>query len=424
MKLRNQYKNPSGVKDYFNNEGLIREELINLIKGKYVTSGFLPMDTSILNNTDLLSSKYAGGSEILKEMYNLTDGGERDLSLRYDLTVPFLKYMSMNPTLKFPVKRYEIGKVFRDGPVKKGRLREFTQCDIDILGVSDVLAEAELISVVSSVLREVDINFRTEINNVKIINGLLEYLDVDVSKYKSIFLTLDKKLKITEAEMISNLLDLGMSESQVYILLRNLDQAGYEGIESLLGLKVNLITEGVKEVLTLLNYLDSDEVIYNPYLARGLEIYTGCVYEVFIVGGVVSSSIASGGRYNNILGKMMGGKIEIDAVGMSLGLDVLMEELSSRELKPNNVVDYLIIPLGTEKECLKLAGILRDKGYVVEIEMIKKSLSKALKYADANGYSKVLILGEDEVKEDKVLLKDLDIRESYDISMDLIKTTW
>jgi histidyl-tRNA synthetase len=419
MKLRNQYKNPSGVKDYFYNENVLREKIIDSIKKAYKRSGFLSMETSILNNTDILSSKYGGGAEILKEMYTLSDQGDRDLALRYDLTVPFVKYMAMNPTLKFPIKRYEIGKVFRNGPVKKGRLREFTQCDMDILGVSDILAEAELLQNVMGILENLGLEIKVEINNIKIIYGLLEYLEVGEESYKSIVLTLDKQKKITSVEMVSELVEKGLTSEKADWLLLRLD--GYLlDPNSIKLLGSSLINDGYDEIERLKYLLGKDNVVWNPYLARGLEIYTGSIYEVFIENGQITSSVASGGRYDSVIGEMLNGKMNVPAVGISIGLDVILDELLYRDDQPERRYKegILIIPLGTEKRSLEVANILRNKGYVVEVEMIKKTLSKALKYADSNGYASVLIIGEEEEKKGTVKLRNLVTRTEKEVILE------
>src|SRR5699024_3772201 len=140
------YQNVKGTQDYLPNAEKVRRDIRRILEDVFIQYGCQPIETPILNYTELLASKYGGGAEILEEMYTLTDRGERSLALRYDLTIPFAKVIAMNPTLKFPFKRYEIGKVFRDGPIKTGRLREFTQCDVDIVGVESQIAEAEEIT--------------------------------------------------------------------------------------------------------------------------------------------------------------------------------------------------------------------------------------------------------------------------------------
>ncbi|WP_328587730.1 ATP phosphoribosyltransferase regulatory subunit [Alteribacter lacisalsi] len=161
--------------------------------------------TPILNYTELLASKYGGGAEILEEMYTLTDRGERDLALRYDLTIPFAKVAAMNPTLKKPFKRYEIRKVFRDGPIKTGRLREFTQCDVDIVGVDSQAAEAELMVIALDAFKKMDLKVVIQYNNRKLLTGMLDAYGTPAEKIKSIVLILDKLEKIGLNAVLSEL---------------------------------------------------------------------------------------------------------------------------------------------------------------------------------------------------------------------------
>ncbi|HKZ42042.1 MAG TPA: ATP phosphoribosyltransferase regulatory subunit, partial [Candidatus Hodarchaeales archaeon] len=160
-----------GTTDYLPNEQIIRARIAAKLSRVFELYGFLPLETPILEYYDILASKYAGGAEILKETYKLTDQGQRELALRYDLTIPFSRVLGMNPSLPKPFKRYEIGKVFRDGPVKPGRNREFTQCDVDIAGVKSVIAESELIALTLDVFSLLKIDINVEINNRKLLSG-------------------------------------------------------------------------------------------------------------------------------------------------------------------------------------------------------------------------------------------------------------
>lgn len=151
------YQNVKGTQDYLPNAEVVRRNIRQILEEVFIQYGCQPLETPILNYTELLASKYGGGAEILEEMYTLTDRGERELALRYDLTIPFAKVVAMNPSLKMPFKRYEIGKVFRDGPIKTGRFREFTQCDVDIVGVDSQVAEAELMMMALDVFNKLEL---------------------------------------------------------------------------------------------------------------------------------------------------------------------------------------------------------------------------------------------------------------------------
>lgn len=170
------YQNVRGTQDYLPTQEVIRRNIRRTLEDTFILYGCKPLETPILNYTKLMASKYAGGAEILKEMYTLTDRGERDLALRYDLTIPFAKVIAMNPQLSMPFKRYEIGKVFRDGPIKAGRFREFTQCDVDVVGIESQSAEAELMMMTIDAFNKLNIEMVIQFNNRKLLAGLLQFL--------------------------------------------------------------------------------------------------------------------------------------------------------------------------------------------------------------------------------------------------------
>ncbi|WP_406688041.1 ATP phosphoribosyltransferase regulatory subunit, partial [Rossellomorea vietnamensis] len=202
------YQNVKGTQDYLPEAQVIRREVRRTLEDVFIQYGCKPLETPILNYTELLASKYAGGAEILEEMYTLTDRGERDLALRYDLTIPFAKVAAMNPTIPMPFKRYEIGKVFRDGPIKAGRFREFTQCDVDIIGVESQVAEAELMMMAVDAFGKLGLNITIQFNNRKLLTGMLEIFGVETDQVNQAVLILDKLEKIGAVAVLSELGDL------------------------------------------------------------------------------------------------------------------------------------------------------------------------------------------------------------------------
>ena len=167
--------NVKGTSDSLPNSEIVKRKVINILTSTFENYGYLPLDTTILCHYDLLASKYSGGSEILKEVYTLNDQAERNLGLRYDLTVPFAKVISMNVNkdITLPFKRYEVGKVFRDGPVKTGRAREFYQCDVDVCGIEGSFIEAEMLAMTISCYKKLGINIYIEVNNRKLLEGFI-----------------------------------------------------------------------------------------------------------------------------------------------------------------------------------------------------------------------------------------------------------
>jgi len=411
MKKMN-YQNVRGTQDYLPEQEIIRRKIRRTLEDTFIQYGCKPLETPILNYTDLMASKYAGGAEILQEMYRLTDRGERNLALRYDLTIPFAKVMAMNPTLPMPFKRYEIGKVFRDGPIKAGRYREFTQCDVDIVGVKTQAAEAELMLMAVDAFRKLNITMTIQFNNRKLLYGLLQLFEVPTEQINQVILILDKKEKISQEMLMEELQSLNLHSVSLQNIEGFLNETPSIDYFRKYEEKNQLIAQGVKELCELMSYLDvlsiSTQCVFNPYLARGLEIYTGTIYEMFLVDGTIKSSIGSGGRYDNAIGGLLGTKEQISTVGISFGLDVIYAscELSGL-IEKTSEVDIYIIPISTEKEALKLATTLREEGKRVEVELSGKKLRKAMEKANREQIANVIVLGETEVEKGYYELKNM-----------------
>ncbi|MFE8697608.1 histidine--tRNA ligase [Cytobacillus sp. FJAT-53684] len=409
------YQNVKGTQDYLPNAEKVRKEITKILEYTFVQYGCKPLETPILNYTELLASKYGGGSEILEEMYTLSDRGGRDLALRYDLTIPFAKVVAMNPTLRMPFKRYEIGKVFRDGPIKTGRFREFTQCDVDLVGVESQIAEAELMKMALDAFNKLDLAVTIQYNNRKLLTGMLEFFETDKKLINNVVLILDKLEKVGVKSVISELNGLGLAKSPIKLIeqfLIDKNNISYSYFER--ASKQNeLVKQGLgelRELDTYLEYLDiKGECVFNPFLARGLEIYTGTIYEIFLLDQSIKSSIGSGGRYDNAIGGLLGTDETFSTVGISFGLDVIYSAITSlnkcifEQLK----VDFYIIPMNTKKESLLLASYLRNKGYNVELELSDKKIGKALDKANKENIRNVIIIGEDEVNNNQFIIKDM-----------------
>jgi len=409
------YQNVKGTQDYLPNAEEVRRNIRRTLEDVFIQYGCKPLETPILNYTELLASKYGGGAEILEEMYTLTDRGERDLALRYDLTIPFAKVVAMNPTLKMPFKRYEIGKVFRDGPIKTGRFREFTQCDVDVVGVDSQIAEAELMIMALDAFRKLDIKVTIQYNNRKLLTGMLDVFGTESEKINKVVLILDKLEKVGLEAVVSELNDQGLSNSTITLIKQFLtdDQnTSFSYFETFAEQNVE-VKQGLNELKELESYLEflsvNNQCVFNPFLARGLEIYTGTIYEIFLSDQSIKSSIGSGGRYDNAIGGLIGTNENFSTVGISFGLDVIYTAMSTseKELKENTNVDYFIVPLGTQKESLLVANYLRNKGYKVEFEMSNKKIGKALDKANKEKIRRVIIIGEDEVKNNQFKVKDM-----------------
>ena len=410
------YQNVRGTQDYLPEQEVTRRAIRRTLEDTFMAYGCKPIETPILNYTELMASKYAGGAEILQEMYTLRDRGERDLALRYDLTIPFAKIVAMNPSITMPFKRYEIGKVFRDGPIKAGRFREFTQCDVDIVGVTSQAAEAELMMMAIDAFAKLNLQINIQYNNRKLLVGLLQLFEVEQQQMNHVILILDKIEKIDQKTMLSELKELGISENSMTKIKQFLEarpQINMAYFNEFANQNI-ILQQGIQELVELTAYLNvlglNEKCTFNPFLARGLEIYTGTIYEIFLADGTIRSSIGSGGRYDQAIGGLLGSKEQLYAtVGISFGLDVIYTalEVIGRIEQNAPIVDIYIIPLGTEKSALKLAAALRQHEYKVEVELSGKKVKKAMEKANRENTPKVIVLGEDEVTQNIYKIKNM-----------------
>lgn len=409
------YQNVRGTQDYLPKREVIRRKIRRNLEDIFIQYGYQPLETPILNYTELMASKYGGGAEILEEMYTLTDRGERDLALRYDLTIPFAKVMAMNPGLRLPLKRYEIGKVFRDGPIKAGRLREFTQCDADIAGVKSQVAEAELMSLALDAFNQLNVEVKIEYNNRNLLIGMLQVFETPTDKINPVVLILDKLEKVGVDDVMTELTKEGLPGSALKLIngfltdQNNRDYNYFEFYEE----QSALVSQGLKELKELDKYLSylnvADKCVFNPFLARGLDIYTSTIYEVFLCDRSIKSSIASGGRYDNAIGGLAGTDGQLPTVGISFGLDVIYTYLSGQvdHTPERSSIDYYIVPLNKKKEALLVANMLRKDGYKVECELNDRKVGKALDKANKEDIPNVIIIGENEVKDNAFNIKNM-----------------
>lgn len=406
-------RNIKGTKDYMPEEQYVRNNIRKTLEEVFACYGFLPLETPTICYYDILASKYAGGAEILKEVYKLQDQGERELAFRYDLTVPFARVIGMNPDIRMPFKRYEIGKVFRDGPVKLGRNREFIQCDVDVVGVSSMSAEAELLSMVFEVFEKLRLSVYVSYNNRKLLSGIIDSAQVSSEMTNEVILSVDKLEKIGETGVRKELIEKGLEESTIDRLFLSM-RAAADNLQKFMeaNSQNQLLMEGGKELGELNSYFETlgilDKVRFNPFLARGLDIYTGTVFEAFLTDGSITSSVAGGGRYDNIIGSFLQNDKVYPAVGISFGLDVIFTALTlGSQVSDKCPLDLLVIPIGTEMKALKIAKDLRCQGLRVDIEMSGRKLKKSFEYANKLSVPYVLIIGENELSAGKVKLKNM-----------------
>lgn len=428
--MRKNFENVKGTYDYLPEKQIIREEIKATLQPIFVKYGFAPIETPIICMYDLLVSKYAEGADILNEMYKLSDQGKRKLGLRYDLTITFSKLVSSNPNITLPFKRYEIGRVYRDGPVKLGRNREFTQCDVDVVGVKSVMAEAEYMMMTNEAYNRLGLDVEIEFNNRKLLSGIIYSVLGNISddKVRKCIMLIDKFAKLSREELIEEFGKLDVSSEQFEELMKYFSLNYADLKAKLANANSNLIDEGLSEIDKLYEYLEGTETVtrmkFAPYLARGIDVYTGMVWEVFlkdrrIAGQDFNISIGGGGRFDKIITTFVDDGTEYPAVGMSFGLDVIYEILVLKNSgKKASTVDVFVIPFGTEIQSFKFASNLREAGLRVEVDKNVRKLKKSMTYANKMNIPYVIILGEDEIAKRVIQVKNMTTGENNEFNIE------
>ncbi|MBI2574629.1 histidine--tRNA ligase [Candidatus Woesearchaeota archaeon] len=408
--------NAKGTRDFPPEQAIARQKLVDTLKKVFELYGFNPLETPVLEPYEVLSAKYAGGAEILKETFRLTDQGKRELGLRYDLTVPMCRYLAMNPNMRMPFKRYQAGEVFRDGPIKLARYRQFTQCDVDIVGVKGMAADAEIISVVQTVFEKLGMDAAIKANSRKVMNGMLEAAGVAKEKSEAAILSIDKLEKLGPEAVKKEMKDNRISENSIKAITEIISIKGSNAAklaklkEDLKGSKEGM--EGLAEIEALLSMLISAaNVEFDASLARGLSYYTGTVFEVFLSDSEIKSAVAAGGRYDNMIGSFLGSKKEYPAVGIAFGLDVILDALKKQQTggraAAKTAATAYVIPIKAPKEAARVAQQLRKAGINTAVEMLDRGISKSLDYANSQGIPYAVFVGEQELKQGKVKLRDM-----------------
>jgi len=399
------------------NEQILFNQIKEKIEESYKRFGFLPLDTPILELSGVLLAKAGGETE--KQIYRFTRGD--DLAMRFDLTVPLAKYVSKNyGELQFPFRRYQIGKVYRGERPQKGRFREFYQADIDIIGDGElsIMNDAEIPSIIYTTFKNLGFDdFTIRINNRKILNGLFEYLNI-VELSTKIMRIIDKLEKIGKENVKLELLKLNIEEENVIKILEFISISGNneEKIEALekLNIKNEVFEKGLFELKEVVKYIrlfgvPEENFSIDLTIARGLDYYTGTVYETFLDNYREIGSVCSGGRYDNLAENYT--DKSLPGVGIAIGVTRLFDQLNDLKLiktEKESISDVLVISTSDDvSECLPIANTFRKEGINTEVYMNDKKMKAKFKYADKLKIPYVAIIGEDEVKENKVSLKNL-----------------
>ena len=422
MKINTQ--NLKGTTDYYGKDQLIRNKITDTLKETFIKYNYQPLDSTVLYNYDILAYKYKDGAEILNEMYTLTDQGNRQLGLRYDLTIPFCKFIANQKDLRLPLKRYEIGKVFRNGPVKTGRCREFYQCDVDVVGISGQVIEAEQMQMVVDIFTKLGIDINIKWNNRKLMSIIIEDSNISKDKVEEVIGIIDKIEKISRQDFIKELSKIEIDEETANKLLDNFNKSLTDYIETYENDERVVACEAIQEIKTLSSYIEklnlSDNTTFTPTLARGLSIYTSTVFEFFDKKERLTCSLGGGGRYDKIITDFIDDGNIYPAVGLSFGLEPIYTIIKD-EMSSDNLIDVYIIPMGTEVESLMLARNLRQNNINVIVEMNNRKLKKCFEYASKENIKYVIVVGSDEIQENMYTIKDMTTSEQLKLPYNELK---
>ena len=419
----------SGFMELLPQDQIKFNEMLDKIKKTYELYGFLPQETPIVESSEVLLAKAGGETE--KQIYSFKKG-DKDLSLRFDLTVPLAKYVAQYYNeLTFPYRRYQIGKVYRGERAQKGRYREFYQCDIDIIGDGklSVINDAEIPSIISTTFKNLGFsNFVIKINNRKILNGLFEELDIS-DKMTDILIVIDKLEKIGMEAVKKELSSLNVSAENIKKIEDFLNISGTtdEKINKLkaLNFKSEKFKEGVQELEEVVKYVrlfkvEEDNFMIDLTIARGLDYYTGTVYETNLKGYESIGSICSGGRYENLAGYYT--KKNLPGVGISIGFTRLfynLKELGLLNTDKKSISKVSIVTMGVGLEnAVEISNILRDNNIPNEIYKEDAKIKAKLNYANNLEIPYVIIIGEEEVEKGLYTLKDMSTGSQELLSVD------
>jgi histidyl-tRNA synthetase len=407
-----------GTRDFLPERMILRQYVINKLQTVFENFGFEPLDTPAIEYAEVLEGKY--GEEADKLLYRFEDRGGRHIGLRYDLTVPLARVVATHPELARPFKRYQIAPVWRAEKPQKGRYREFWQCDVDTVGSSSMLADAEVICVAYDALRRLGFErFRIKINNRKILAAIAEHIGVASENAAHVFRSIDKLDKIGVEGVRRELSEGGLDSTLIEKLLQFLrvrDRADVVLSELASKLADNLQgVEGIKELGELVQQLQwlgvSDENFeIDCSMVRGLDYYTGPIFETVVEEPKIGS-ISGGGRYDNLVGLFV--NRPVPATGVSLGLERIVDVLEELHLGdvPNlkTVTTALVTVFGPETlgHSLRLSTELRGADIQTEVYLGKDKLGNQLRYASRKGIPYAVILGPDEIAAGRVLVKNM-----------------
>ena len=415
---------------------VIFDNMVSKIRQAYKNAGFMPLDTPVLELSEILLAK--SGGAIDKEIYHFTKG-DTDIAMRYDLTVPLARFVAMNSEqLSFPFKRFQIGKVYRGERAQKGRFREFIQCDADIVGFETlpIVADAECLALVNNVFEGLELNILNRISNRNILFGYIEGLGLK-DKTQEILIILDKIGKIGLENALAELEELSVNKDDCNKLIFLSQKSGKfnEVLSQIEKLSCNEVYQkGISELNEVYSYLQALNVDENKYILdigiiRGQNYYTGTVFEAIIPTHPEFGTVCAGGRYENLAGYYS--EKNFPGVGLSIGLTRLFDLLDQNNMLPEHKqtnIDLQIIPLGnTLLHCLELKAYFQNK-IICEVNYDNRSFKSKMKEANRRQIPYIIVVGENEVENQQYSLKNMNTGEQTTLTkeecLNLIKKAY
>ncbi|MGE5299262.1 MAG: histidine--tRNA ligase [Acidobacteriota bacterium] len=424
-------RRPSGFNEYLPAEQIEFNRLLDIIRGTYEKYGYSPIDTPDLELSEVLLAK--GGGETEQQIYRF-ERGKNDLSLRFDLTVPLARYAAEHEgQLVFPFRRYHIGKVHRAERAQAGRFREFYQCDIDVIGSESPIIDAEFPAVINEIFEQFGFGeFTIRLNNRLVLNGFFEGIGLaDVSA--EVLRAIDKMEKISREELVSELAKIGLTELQIGKVLAFTEITGtndeiLEALEAL-GINNEHYSDGVAKLRQLVTALRTMQVPEKRFtidlrIARGLDYYTGTVYETILNDLPGVGSVCSGGRYDDLAGNYT--NTRLTGVGISIGLSRLFYKLlEAGVIKPTqqSLAEVIVIPLDdiATVRTLEVAAVLRASNTATIVYTEPGTMKKKFRYADRMGCRYVIVIGENELANGTLSIKDMQSGETVEGDLAILK---
>lgn len=428
MKIVEPYTLP-GFMELLPQKQVAFNQIKTVIESTYKKYGFLPLDTPVIEGSDILLAKAGGETE--KQIYRFNKA-DSDLCLRFDLTVPLAKYVAKNQgVLTFPFKRYQIGKVYRGERAQRGRFREFYQCDVDVIGdeTLNVMYECEIPAIINDIFSGLKLDFCICVNNRKILNGL--FASLDISDKAETMRVIDKIDKIGVDGVKKELAET-LNDKQIKRIIEFVSISGTNNNKIKALKKLDVDNEefklGIQELSKVVESSKAfgleKNLVIELKIARGLDYYTGTVYETFIKGLESVGSVCSGGRYDNLAGYYT--NKQFPGVGISIGLTRLFFVLDENNLLPKveSPIEVMVLPMDESavNYCLFVAGQLRSQDIRTEVYLNDRKFKNKLNYANKLEAPYVLVVGEDEIKQGKVSFKDMFNHTQETLSVDEVIT--